>query len=45
MGSEEAVKAEPINELLRLYVDFHEAAETDKQLEDDASLVQETRRW
>ncbi len=36
MGSEEAVKAEPINELLRLYVDFHEAAETDKQLEDDA---------
>ncbi|RTK56679.1 arginine--tRNA ligase domain-containing protein, partial [Enterococcus faecalis] len=33
---EEAVKAEPINELLRLYVDFHEAAETDKQLEDDA---------
>ena len=35
-GSEEAVKAEPINELLRLYVDFHEAAETDKQLEDDA---------
>ena len=31
-GSEEAVKAEPINELLRLYVQFHEVAETEPEL-------------
>lgn len=35
-GSEEAVRQEPINELLRLYVDFHEKAEEDKSLEDEA---------
>lgn len=35
-GSEDAVKAQPINELLRLYVEFHERAETDKALEDEA---------
>lgn len=35
-GSEEAVKAEPINELLRLYVGFHEEAEKDATLEDEA---------
>ncbi len=35
-GSEEAVKAQPINELLRLYVEFHERAEEDKALEDEA---------
>lgn len=35
-GSEEAVKKEPINELLRLYVEFHEQAENDKALEDEA---------
>ncbi|WP_279282401.1 arginine--tRNA ligase [Enterococcus gallinarum] len=35
-GSEEAVKKEPINELLRLYVEFHEQAESDKALEDEA---------
>lgn len=35
-GSEEAVKAQPINELLRLYVEFHERAEEDKSLEDEA---------
>uniref|UniRef100_UPI00403F1A54 arginine--tRNA ligase n=1 Tax=Candidatus Enterococcus willemsii TaxID=1857215 RepID=UPI00403F1A54 len=35
-GSEEAVRNEPINELLRLYVDFHEKAEEDKALEDEA---------
>lgn len=34
-GSEEAVKANPIKELLRLYVDFHEAAESDSSLEDE----------
>jgi arginyl-tRNA synthetase len=33
-GSEEAVKANPIPELLRLYVKFHEEAEQDKSLED-----------
>ncbi len=35
-GSEEKVKAEPISELLRLYVQFHEEAETDASLEDEA---------
>lgn len=35
-GSEEKVKAEPINELLRLYVEFHEKAETDPALNDEA---------
>ncbi|PQF84736.1 arginine--tRNA ligase domain-containing protein, partial [Enterococcus faecium] len=30
-GTEEAVKAEPINELLRLYVQFHEVAETEPE--------------
>ncbi|GAA4710370.1 arginine--tRNA ligase [Brevibacillus fulvus] len=33
-GSEEKVKAEPIKELLRLYVQFHEEAEKDPALED-----------
>ncbi|GAA2900716.1 arginine--tRNA ligase [Enterococcus pseudoavium] len=35
-GSEEKVKAEPINELLHLYVEFHEKAETDPSLNDEA---------
>ena len=35
-GSEEAVKSEPINELLRLYVQFHEVAETEPELNDEA---------
>ncbi|WP_395531299.1 arginine--tRNA ligase [Enterococcus faecium] len=35
-GTEEAVKAEPINELLRLYVQFHEVAETDPELNEEA---------
>lgn len=35
-GSEDAVKAEPINELLRLYVKFHEVAETEPELDDEA---------
>ncbi|MHC5229657.1 arginine--tRNA ligase [Enterococcus sp. LJL99] len=35
-GSEEAVKNAPINELLRLYVQFHEEAETQPELEDEA---------
>lgn len=37
-GSEEAVKKSPIQELLRLYVQFHEEAETDQALEDQARL-------
>ncbi|EGP5039636.1 arginine--tRNA ligase [Enterococcus faecium] len=35
-GSEEAVKADPINELLRLYVQFHEVAETEPELNEEA---------
>lgn len=35
-GSEEAVKSEPISELLRLYVQFHEVAEEKPELEDEA---------
>lgn len=35
-GSEEAVKSEPINELLRLYVHFHEEAEVNPELDDEA---------
>ncbi|HCT96829.1 arginine--tRNA ligase [Vagococcus sp.] len=37
-GSEEAVKADPIKELLRLYVDFHEKAKEDPALEDEGRL-------
>ena len=35
-GSEEAVRQQPINELLRLYVQFHEEAEENPELEDEA---------
>lgn len=35
-GTEETVKAEPINELLRLYVQFHEVAETEPELNEEA---------
>lgn len=35
-GSEAAVKNAPINELLRLYVQFHEEAETQPELDDEA---------
>jgi arginyl-tRNA synthetase len=35
-GSEAAVKEQPINELLRLYVQFHEEAETQPELDDQA---------
>lgn len=35
-GSEEAVKNDPIAELLKLYVQFHEEAETEPELEDEA---------
>ena len=37
-GSEEAVAAEPIKELLKLYVQFHEEAENDPTLEEDGRL-------
>lgn len=35
-GTEAAVHAEPIQELLRLYVEFHEVAETEPELNDEA---------
>lgn len=35
-GNEESVKAEPINELLRLYVKFHTEAEEKPELDDEA---------
>ncbi|MHB1393462.1 MAG: arginine--tRNA ligase [Clostridia bacterium] len=34
-GDEEAIEKEPINELLRIYVKFHEEAEKDPALEDE----------
>ncbi|MEH7381638.1 arginine--tRNA ligase [Bacillus sp. JJ1533] len=37
-GDEKAVQAKPITELLKLYVHFHEEAETNPELEDDARL-------
>ncbi len=37
-GSEEAVKNAPIQELLKLYVDFHARAETEPELEDEGRL-------
>lgn len=38
-GNEEAVRKEPIKELLKLYIQFHEEAEHDSTLEDDG------RKW
>ncbi len=35
-GDEETVRKDPINELLKIYVRFHEEAEKDPSLEDDA---------
>ncbi|XJS10127.1 arginine--tRNA ligase [Aerococcaceae bacterium WGS1372] len=35
-GDEEQVKANPINELVKLYVEFHEEAEKDSTLDDEA---------
>lgn len=37
-GNEEAVEREPITELLRVYVKFHEEAEKDPSLEDEARM-------
>ncbi|MEH6940853.1 arginine--tRNA ligase [Bacillus sp. JJ722] len=38
-GNEEAVRKEPIKELLKLYIQFHEEAEHDSSLEDEG------RKW
>lgn len=38
-GDEEVVKADPVNELVKLYVDFHEKAEENPELEDQARQV------
>lgn len=35
-GNEEAVRKDPINELLKIYVQFHKEAETQPELEDEA---------
>lgn len=35
-GDEEAIEKDPINELLKIYVKFHEEAEKDPSLEDEA---------
>src|SRR5699024_1615721 len=37
-GSEEAVRENPIQELLKYYVQFHEEAENDESLEDEGRL-------
>lgn len=42
-GEEEAVRAEPIKELLKLYVRFHKEAETNPALEDEGRLWFKTR--
>lgn len=38
-GDEETVKQDPVNELVKLYVDFHERAEEDPTLDDQARLA------
>lgn len=35
-GDQEVIEKDPINELLKLYIDFHEKAESDPGLEDEA---------
>ncbi|MBG9980132.1 arginine--tRNA ligase [Facklamia sp. DSM 111018] len=35
-GDEETVKSDPVNELVKLYVDFHEKAEENPELDDQA---------
>lgn len=35
-GDEEVVKEDPVNELVKLYVDFHDRAEEDPSLDDEA---------
>ena len=37
-GDEEALEKEPIKELLRIYVKFHDEAEKDPSLEDEARM-------
>lgn len=38
-GDEAKVKADPVKELVKLYVDFHERAETQPELEDQARAI------
>ncbi|MGF3194817.1 arginine--tRNA ligase [Facklamia sp. P13055] len=38
-GDEETVRKDPVNELVKLYVDFHEKAEENPELEDQARQV------
>lgn len=38
-GDEAKVKADPVKELVKLYVDFHEKAETQPELEDQARAI------
>lgn len=38
-GDEETVKADPVNELVKLYVEFHSKAEEQPELEDEARAV------
>ena len=38
-GDEEQVRKDPINELVKLYVEFHERAEENPELEDEARAV------
>lgn len=38
-GDEATVKADPVKELVKLYVDFHERAETQPELEDQARAI------
>ena len=38
-GDEATVKADPVKELVKLYVDFHEKAETQPELEDQARAI------
>lgn len=38
-GDEEVVKKDPVNELVKLYVDFHDKAEEDPSLNDEARVA------
>jgi len=38
MGNKEAVEANPIPELLKLYIQFHDEAERHPEMEDEAEL-------
>ncbi|MGP6145560.1 arginine--tRNA ligase [Jeotgalibaca sp. A122] len=38
-GDEEVIKRDPVNELVKLYVDFHDKADLDPTLEEDARVA------